>query len=169
MKRKTIFNNRSQIGVNSMILLSLVLLATTFSQKAFSQKLTFTFDASGNQIKRLWVCINCPTVNISGSEGDTSVGETNLEVIYIEDSYRLHIDKQKRTVQVHPKTENRFHIPKVSLFDVGNKRTIALDQLKRDDYVEFSTENLIPGIYHLRISKDDKTWTEVIIKKVKEV
>ncbi|QIH36757.1 hypothetical protein [Sphingobacterium sp. DR205] len=168
MKKKTIFNKRSQLGVNSMILLSLVFLTTTFSLNAFSQKLTFTFDASGNQIKRVWVCINCPTLNVSNSESIASGDKLQADIIEIGSGYSLHLNRKKKIIQIHSEDLSHSIIPVLSLENFSDKRKVTINSFKKEDYVEFSTDKLSPGTYLLRISVGKDKWMELIIEKVKE-
>ncbi|MNM82716.1 hypothetical protein D3C81_947510 [compost metagenome] len=50
----------------------------------------------------------------------------------------------------------------------GNKNKVAIESFKKEDYVEFSTDQLMAGTYLLRISVGDDKWVELIIEKVKE-
>ena len=133
-----------------------------------AQKLTFTFDASGNQIKRVWVCINCPTLNVSNSESIASGDELKSDIIEIGSGYNLHLNRKEKIIQIHSEDLSHGIIPVLSLVNFEDKRKVSINSFKKEDYVEFSTDKLIPGTYLLRISFGGNKWMELIIEKIKE-
>lgn len=167
MEKLIIFDIKSLVGIRGYIILC-TLIFLTCSSNAFSQKLTFTFDASGNQTKRVWVCINCPTFNISNSESSNSGEKIRPEIIEIGRGYSLHLNRKEKVVKIHSADISKSAFPILSLVNFGDKSKVAIDSFKKEDHVEFSTDKLIPGTYLLRISVGDDKWMELIIEKVKE-
>lgn len=139
-----------------------------YALESNAQKITFTFDASGNQIKRVWVCINCPTLKVSNSESITSGGKLQPEIIEIGSGYILQLNRKEKIIQIHSKDLSKGIIPVLSLVNFEDKRKVTIDSFKKEDCVEFSTHNLIPGTYLLHISVGDDKWMELIIEKIKE-
>ncbi|WP_433901867.1 hypothetical protein [Sphingobacterium puteale] len=166
MGKLIIFDIKSLVGIRGYIILC-TLIFLTCSSNAFSQKLTFTFDASGNQTKRVWLCINCPTLNISAPENTVAVEEKEI-AMEIGDGSRLLINKTERTIKIQSDCLSRAITPFISLVNFEDKRKVTINSFKKEDYVEFSTDKLMAGIYLLRISVNGEKWTEVIIEKVKE-
>ncbi|MEZ0451304.1 hypothetical protein ACR78Z_03960 [Sphingobacterium thalpophilum] len=165
MGKLIIFNIKSHLGKRSCIILCALILLI-ISSTAFSQKLTVTFDASGNQTKRVWVCINCPTLN---SDNITSVGNSQSDMIKISKDYTLHINRDGKTVQIHSENEDKTIIPIISLVNFEDRRKVAIDSFKKKGIIGFATDKLVPRIYLLRICIGDNHWTEIIIEKVREV
>ncbi len=139
-----------------------------YALESNAQKITFTFDASGNQIKRVWICINCPTLSVLNSDSIASGDRLKPEIIGIGNGYSLHLNRKEKIIQIHSKDLSKSIIPVLSLVNFEDKRKVTIDSFKKEDCVEFSTHNLIPGTYLLHISVGDDKWMELIIEKIKE-
>lgn len=168
MKKKSIINISLPWGEWSFIIFFLVSILMTFSTHAFSQKLTFTFDASGNQTKRLWICINCPSLSVLNSDSVASGDRLKPDIIEIGNGYSLYLNRKEKVIKIHSADLNKNAFPIFSLVNFGNKNKVAIESFKKEDYVEFSTDQLMAGTYLLRISVGDDKWVELIIEKVKE-
>lgn len=140
-----------------------------FGSVASAQKLTFNYDASGNQIERRWVCINCPVAkSIAAASSKLSSIESNSELeteIVTSRSLKISPNPVEQTLRVVWKTPADLYINKIEIFSMSGVRVYTANyrQDQREDQIFLS--KLPPGAYVLvGHYSDNKTETIKLIK-----
>lgn len=124
-----------------------------------AQKVRFTYDASGNQIERKLICVNCLTENAGmrrEAPNDTAV-VGHFKVAPNPVSEHLYV-----TWQPPGKT---ISVQRIDIFDMrGNKlHSVRYDPNQRQDRIPFM--NFPPGIYILvALYSDGKKETIKVVK-----
>ncbi|MFD1255902.1 T9SS type A sorting domain-containing protein [Mucilaginibacter terrae] len=136
---------------------------------ASAQKLTFSYDASGNQTERRWVCINCPVARstslASSKISSTDSGGELVSEVITSRSLKISPNPVEQTLRVMWKTPDKLYINKIEIFSMSGVRVYGANykQDQREDQIFLS--KLPPGAYILvGYYSDNKTETIKLIK-----
>lgn len=139
-----------------------------FPNLLFAQKLTFNYDASGNQNERKWVCINC----IPGSSNVNEKQANNLQ--NLEDGQGL-ITKKSLKVYPNPISEvltvswelpEKNYVQDMQVFSVGGNRVYNSTVSPNQREAQISFNKLPPGTYILLIKYGDNSTESVKLIKI---
>ncbi|RZL44864.1 MAG: T9SS type A sorting domain-containing protein [Pedobacter sp.] len=148
--------------------IGLLLISTT----TYAQKLTFSYDAAGNQTARTWVCVNC-----TGTGGTASAPESaplKLDVKVLDTAKRITV---KRTITASPnpflenlnvnwEVEKDITVKSIAVFTVNGIKTHEVNPGPNLKSVNIPFQNLAIGMYVLYITFSDNRKESIkVIKK----
>lgn len=144
-----------------------VLISTFFASSIFAQKLIFSYDASGNQIERKWVCVNCIT-NKDKVAAKRNAEEKNTNIKEDHDLGRVikvHPNPVSEILNVSWQATEKVFLKSIDVFNIsGNRVYHAIYSIgKFEDQIGFN--RFPPGTYILIGNySDSKTQSIKIIK-----
>jgi len=138
------------------------------SGTASAQKLTFSYDLSGNQTERRWLCANCSTPGTVAvaTEKIASIddGELGNEIV-TQRSLKVFPNPVGQTLNLQWKVPENLFINKVEIFNLTGVRVYSTvyGKDRKEDQVALS--KVAPGAYTLVAHySDGKTETIKLIK-----
>jgi len=137
------------------------------SVMANSQKIAFTYDDAGNQIRR-YICPNC--LDRLSSDSDYKNEETLTSADMIEDSIFEHISYYPNPVreELYVKWENtkEASLEKMELYSMNGDLLKVFSNLKDSEIATLSFSNLPAGFYNLALTYNNgEKRTLKIVKK----
>lgn len=144
------------------------LLLAVFANSLFAQKITFSYDASGNQTERKWVCINCKTAGdlataakmlSAAKEGQKEDGAATIR------SIKVYPNPLSESLNVTWQTTEKIFLKSIDVFTVGGNKVFSARYEPGQQETQISFLKLPPGVYILigRYS-DSKTESVKLIK-----
>ena len=130
-------------------LFSIAMLISTF---AMGQKLTFSYDASGNQTERKWVCINCPT--------GTNAEAINDKLLKFNDALLPENEVTERKISVYPNPLTEilnvmWNVPKgiilnrIEVISMNGNKVFTSKHQPDQKETQISFNKMSPGVYIL--------------------
>lgn len=145
------------------LIISVLCISVAIAQ---SQKLTFAFDAAGNQTTRTWVCVNCPTAaEMPPPDNDPDQSDSVLNVTSSILPFNLTVDIVSETIVIE-KQESKPAVKQIVITDSDQItiRSILLTKNSGGSKVNFT--ELPPGRYLLQAHLEDETDYEIEITKI---
>ncbi len=138
------------------------------SQSLHAQKLSFSYDASGNQTERRWVCINCPSAKQMVSDKKTLAKLNNEEIgngLTTERGLKAYPNPLKEVLNLSWGVPEKIFLKTIDIYSVGGNSVFKKSYGPSDRQTSIPFQDLPPGTYLLlgRYS-DDKTETVKLIK-----
>lgn len=140
--------------------LSLIAFLCLVGSSLLAQKVIFSYDASGNQQSRQWVCINCmPSTGTSKPE----ITEVVLQSVNKDDGTK--ITKRKIIASPNPlvetlnldwETEEGISVKNVKVFTVQGNRVHEVSPTPSQKSTSMRFQHLPVGTYILDITFSDK-------------
>lgn len=150
----------------------LVTAAVVYSQQAVAQKLTFEYDAAGNQTSREWICVNCSTSQMMAVAAE--MADTVKDVSIAEETTSPFDDLRVVSVYPNPVSEtlhvtwaSNLKVPVKEIYLNSTTGTLLLRQSVSPSQHEMSISfsGYPPGSYWLRaLFKDGRRESIIIIK-----
>lgn len=152
------------------VYLSLLMVVLCYlPNKAFSQKLNFSYDASGNQSERRWVCINCrPAQGLSAvtkmstglPPGETGEGEITEKVLKV---FPNPVSESVNVSWVLPK---KAYVKTMDVFAMGGNRVFSGKYKPEENSTQITLNKLPPGTYLLVIKYSDNNSESIKLIKI---
>ncbi|TGD59903.1 T9SS type A sorting domain-containing protein [Flavobacterium humi] len=118
----------------------------------FSQKLSFDYDAAGNQILRQ-LCTNCHSKNSNGpSKEIADIKEEDLQKFYPEDVISYYPNPVKEQLYLKWELINNNKMNTIQLYALSGQLLKLYDKLENTDNYTMSFQNLPQGLYTLLLS-----------------
>jgi len=115
---------------------------------AYAQKLTFSYDAAGNQTERKWVCVNCPAA--SGlTDLTTKLSSTRDEESNLVRSIRVSPNPLTEDLNVIWQTPKDVFVKRIEVFDIRGTRVFTSIYKPDQRETQISFGRLSPGVYLL--------------------
>lgn len=148
--------------LNALILLMI----SQFSGKAFAQKLSFSYDASGNQIERRWICINCrPAQDLSiNSPGKTAAIDQNGDAI--QKSLKVFPNPAKSQVNLIWKLPGKDYVQEIVIYDISGKKIYSGKHSPDKKDAQIALHGYPSGTYLLVVLYSDGTSESVKLIKM---
>lgn len=143
-----------------------------FAKSGFSQELSFDYDAAGNQVKREWMCVNCPVFTpLSSPE--------NSKVDYVAEAPKSLTNKvsdQKVIAYPNPLTETlnikweplRKYITAIEVYSMAGvnffKKSYRYEEAEFHEAIQFT--KMTAGMYVVKVTFSDGK--QELIKVVKQ-
>lgn len=148
--------------------LALLAMSTFFSQ-AFAQKLVFSYDASGNQTERRWVCINCRpaqglSLNKDSGKISTIDGTETAEVT--SKSLKIFPNPISENVNISWQLPKNNYVKTMDIFSMGGNRVFSGKYGADQRNTQIGLNQLPPGTYLLVIKYSDATTESVKLIKI---
>lgn len=151
----------------------IMLLTITMVNKSSAQKLTFGYDAAGNQIVRQWVCVNCPpgVAALPSIKEGAPMLEKEKDMIKESQSAKFRIlsaspNPVEEALKVSWENSDSTFVKKIEVFSMNGTKVLEQSFSLRENEYYFSFRDLPPGLYlMLAIYNDQKKQTVKIIKK----
>ncbi|MNL13894.1 hypothetical protein D3C87_1348150 [compost metagenome] len=144
-----------------------VLFTILFVSSAFAQKLTFSYDAAGNQIERKWVCVNCLTAKDQAAA--KKVAEESK--IQIKEDFnagraiKVYPNPVSETLNVNWVTPEKIFLKRIEVFNMAGNRVFTTTYAPGQVEGQISFNRLPPGTYVLiGHYSDSKTQSIKVIK-----
>jgi len=139
-----------------------------FLKNSVAQKLAFSYDASGNQTERRWVCINCPSARQMAMEKKMVNGSDAVfkdEGLTTERGIKAYPNPLKETLNVFWGVPDKISLKNVTVYSVGGNKVFSSNYSPEDRQTTISFQHLPPGTYLLLAQYSDaKTETIKLIK-----
>jgi len=148
--------------------LTFIVFTFAFVKFSVAQKLAFSYDASGNQTERRWICINCPSARQMAAEKKTLDKFNNNELadgLTTERGIKAYPNPLKEILNVSWGAPDKIFLKSIDVYSVGGNRVYkkAYNQDERQATISF--QQLPPGTYILVGQYSDaKTETIKLIK-----
>ena len=137
---------------------------------SFAQKLTFSYDAAGNQTERRWVCINCPPAGqMSADSLAAKVLDLKMEQIVPELSTERGIkvapNPLKETLNVVWGAPEKVYLASIDVYNINGNKVFSGKYGPGSQQTQISFQHLPPGTYIMvGHYSDSKTETVKLIK-----
>lgn len=97
-------------------------MVSQLSTSIFAQKLSFSYDASGNQSERRWVCINCrPAQDLSiNSPGKLTAMGQNMEAM--QKSLKVFPNPATEQVNLVWQLPGEVYVQEIVIYDISGKK-----------------------------------------------
>ncbi|MBB5440873.1 hypothetical protein HDC92_004577 [Pedobacter sp. AK017] len=155
--------------MNKLYLILVSLLIASFASPGFAQKLTFSYDASGNQIERRWVCVNCLTNN-NQAAAQKIANDSNIDLKKGEDFnagriIKVYPNPVSETLNVNWQTPEKIFLKSIEVFGMSGNRVFRATYAPGQLQAEIPFNRLPPGTYILiGYYSDSKTQSIKVIK-----
>lgn len=152
-------------GIYLLLWANLVL----FPSLIFGQKLSFSYDVSGNQSERRWVCINCrpaqglSTVNkmstglAPGQNGEEEISKKVLKV---------YPNPVSESVTVSWALPNKTSVMTMDVFAMGGNRVFSSKYRPEENSTQIILNKVPPGTYLLVIRYSDNSSESIKLIKI---
>jgi len=147
--------------------LILIICTLTFVKFSVAQKLAFSYDASGNQSERRWVCINCPSARqMAMDKKMTNLPPGELgDGLITERGIKAYPNPLKETLNVSWGVPDRIFLKSIQVYSVGGNSVFKKNYNADDRQTTITFQQLPPGTYLLVGQySDSKTETIKLIK-----
>ncbi|SDD65950.1 T9SS type A sorting domain-containing protein [Pedobacter soli] len=150
----------------------LLLLAIVFCYvpvQVRAQKLNFSYDASGNQSERRWVCINCrPAAGLLAEKKlSTGISPAQNEGDGItEKTLKVYPNPVSESVNVSWTLPNRAYVKSMEVIGMGGNRVFTGKYSPEDKNTQIVLNKIPPGTYLLVIKYSDSTSESVKLIKI---
>lgn len=135
-----------------------------FFKNSVAQKLAFSYDASGNQTERRWVCINCPSARSMDLAKKLNLeGNLDLENGELVNGRQLKVfpNPLSETLNVTWKVQEKLYLKGIDVLSMGGNRVFSASYKSDERQTQISFGKLPPGTY-LMIAKYSDSQTETI-------
>jgi hypothetical protein len=154
--------------MNKLYLILVSLLIASFASPLFAQKLTFSYDASGNQIERRWVCVNCLTSN-GQAAAQKIANESKIDLKKDDFSagrnIKVYPNPVSETLNVNWQTPEKIFLKSIEVFGMAGNRVFRATYAPGQLEAEIPFNRLPPGTYILiGYYSDSKTQSIKVIK-----
>lgn len=155
--------------MNKVYLILAFLFTASFANPVAAQKLTFSYDASGNQIERRWICVNCLT-NDSQAAAQKIANDSNIKLKKEADFDSGRIIKVSpnpvsEILNVNWQTPEKIFLKSIEVFGMAGNRVFRATYSPGQLEAEIPFNRLPPGTYVLvGYYSDSKTQSIKIIK-----
>lgn len=154
--------------MNKFCLLTLLFFAFNFGIRASAQKLTFNYDASGNQTERRWVCINCLT-SASLAEAKKMFGDKESNVLQEDPNaprgIKVAPNPVSETLNVAWTSPGKLSLQRIDVYSADGNRVFSAKYEPGQKGTQISFQRLPPGVYLLiGLYSDSKTESVKLIK-----
>lgn len=143
------------------------------SARSYSQQLTFSYDAAGNQTERKWVCINCPVPR--GTAVTSASGMLTKVEMKLADTAKRTIVKRTITASPNPflenlnvnwETESGISVKNISVFTVNGIKVEEANPAPNQHHITIPFQHLATGMYILYVTFSDQRKESIkVIKK----
>lgn len=145
---------------------ALIFIVFTFAfiKISVAQKLAFSYDASGNQTERRWICINCPSARQMATEKKTLIGqnpELNSDGIETKNGIKAYPNPLKETLNVSWGLPEKIYLRSLEVFSMGGSSVSRKSYNQDERHATISFQHLPPGTY-LLIARYSDSRTETI-------
>lgn len=140
--------------------------------RTFSQQLTFSYDAAGNQTERKWVCVNCTNSNSSNAAMESA--PLKLAVKVLDTVKKVTVNRNiiaspnplVETLNVNWQTEVGVSVKSIMVFNINGIRTHELNPKPNQSSVTLPFQHLATGTYILYVTFSDQRKESIkVIKK----
>jgi len=134
---------------------------------SFAQKLTFSYDASGNQTERRWICINCPSARqMAMDKKQTNLPPGELgDGLTTERGIKAYPNPLKETLNVSWGVPDKIYLKSIQVYSIGGNTVFKKNYNPDERQTIINFQQLPPGTYLLSGQySDSKTETIKLIK-----
>ncbi|QDW26829.1 T9SS type A sorting domain-containing protein [Pedobacter sp. KBS0701] len=139
-----------------------------FLKNSIAQKLAFSYDASGNQTERRWVCINCPSARQMATANKNLItpgSELGSEGLITERGIKAYPNPLKETLNVSWGAPDKIFLKSLDVYSVGGNKVFRMSYKPDERQTVIPFQQLPPGTYLLVGQYSDlKTETIKLIK-----
>lgn len=154
--------------MNKRLLILFTLFLSVIASPIFAQKLTFSYDAAGNQTERRWVCVNCLTSKdqtLAQKKNTENKDEIKKEEFNIGRNIKVHPNPVSEILNVNWQTPEKIFLKSIEVFGMEGNRVFRASYSPGQDQTEITFHRLPPGTYILvGYYSDSKTQSIKIIK-----
>jgi len=134
-----------------------------FLKNSAAQKLAFSYDASGNQTERRWLCINCPSARQMAMDKKMLNGAED-ELVTAR-GIKAHPNPLKETLNVSWGAPDKIYLKSIQVYSVGGGAVFRKNYSPDERQSTIAFQQLPPGTYILVGQySDSKTETIKLIK-----
>lgn len=148
--------------LNVLILLMISLL----SNKTFGQKLSFSYDASGNQIERRWVCINCRPAQELIIDSTSKLTVTGQNIQPIQKSLKVFPNPATEQVNVAWQLPAKVYVKEIVIYDISGKKIYSGTHSPDQKDAQIALQSLPSGSYLLVVLYSNGTNESVKLIKI---
>lgn len=148
------------------ITLLIIPLCLLFSKITLAQKLTFSYDASGNQTERRWVCINCGSASRMAEAKTKAINsELTLDELTTERGLKVAPNPLRETLNVNWGVPENVYLKSIEVYSISGSKVFSAKYSADSRQTQISFQHLPSGTYVLigRYS-DAKSETVKLIK-----
>jgi hypothetical protein len=150
--------------LNALILLMI----SQFSGKALAQKLSFTYDPSGSQAERRWVCINCrPAQDLSiNSHSKTKSVNQNDKEVAIQKSLKVFPNPATEQVNLVWQIPGKVYLQEIVIYDISGKKIYSGKYSPDKNDAQIALHGFPSGTYLLVVLYSDGSSESVKLIKM---
>ncbi|SHG45348.1 T9SS type A sorting domain-containing protein [Pedobacter caeni] len=154
--------------MNKLYFILATLFMVSFANSSFAQKLTFSYDASGNQTERKWVCANCKTANDLATAAkmlSTAKEDQKDDGFATARSIKVYPNPLSESLNVTWQTTEKIFLKSIEVFNVAGNKVFSARYEPGHRETQISFLKLPPGVYILvGYYSDSKTESVKLIK-----
>lgn len=154
--------------MNRFYFILMTWLASCFAGPLYAQKLTFSYDASGNQIERRWVCVNCLTDDnraLAQKIASQNKIEQKIEDFNAGRIIKVYPNPVSEILSVNWQTPEKIFLKSIEVFAMAGNRVFRATYPPGRLEAEIPFNRLPPGTYILiGFYSDSKTQSIKVIK-----
>ncbi len=148
------FYTSSKLCTMRTIFILILLNGVLSSIPGFAQKLTFSYDASGNQTERRWICINCPNTaslataaKMAGQSGKINSANGEETPILIAKKLETAPNPLTELLKVRWDTPDKIYLRKIEIYNMGGQRVFSGEYQPAQQETQISFREFPPGTY----------------------
>jgi len=136
--------------MNKLILILTPLLIGVLSSSLKAQKLAFSYDVSGNQTERRWLCVNCPsTKSMMIDNSQKSVNPSDLDIENGKRAIKAYPNPVMETLNVSWYVSEKLYLKHISVYNIMGNRVHSSRLEPGQNQTQISLQRLPPGTYLL--------------------
>lgn len=132
------------------ITLLIIPLCFLFSKITLAQKLAFSYDASGNQTERRWICINCTTASRMAEAKSKALGsELKSAELTTERGLKVAPNPLREVLNVYWGVPEKVYLKSIDVYSIGGNKVFSAKYNADTRQTQISFQHLPPGTYVL--------------------
>lgn len=139
-------------------------MTSQLSTKIFAQKLSFSYDASGNQSERRWVCVNCrpaQEISIISPGKSAAIDDTaNLK------SLKVFPNPATEQVNLVWQLPGEVYVQEIVIYDISGKKIYSGKHTPNKKDAQIALHGYPSGTYLLVVLYSDGTSESVKLIKI---